>query len=290
MSSTDLIAINVKLKADLEAQKKENLKNEKLIALYESNQIFQRNVYDDKKSDADFWKKEWTTSDKKVKTLEGQLDVAAAMHKYSSQEKDYLVKYIVFSAERKDIFLDENHPLKNLVKGEKPTAWGKLDTQTIKIIMDELASNARFTLNIFDKVMPLLKARDAEKKARDAEKKARDAEKKARDAAQKEAQKRGPPGSADMTDDLSTPPKRNKTKGRGATAQGEVEADTTQVEVETTAQGEVEADTTQGEADTTAQGEVEADTTQGEADTTQVEVETTAQGEADGADIGDSTL
>ena len=242
MSSTDLIAINVKLKADLEAQKKENLKNEKLIALYESNQIFQRNVYDDKKSDADFWKKEWTTSDKKVKTLEGQLDVAAAMHKYSSQEKDYLVKYIVFSAERKDIFLDENHPLKNLVKGEKPTAWGKLDTQTIKIIMDELASNARFTLNIFDKVMPLLKARDAEKKARD--------------AAQKEAQKRGPPGSADMTDDLSTPPKRNKTKGRGATAQGEVEADTTQ----------------------------------GEADTTQVEVETTAQGEADGADIGDSTL
>jgi hypothetical protein len=162
---------NVQLQTQLDAQMQVNASQIEMIALYKKNEtradtaaVHQHNVYNDKKSDADYWN-EWTESEKKVKNLESQLAVAAAMHKYSSPDKDYLVKYIVWSAERNDIFVDKNHPLNNLAKGEKATAWAKLDTQTIKIIIDELASNARFTLNIFDKWMPKWKARIAAQKA-----------------------------------------------------------------------------------------------------------------------------
>jgi hypothetical protein len=189
---------NVQLQTQLDAQMQVNASQIEMIALYKKNEtradtaaVHQHNVYNDKKSDADYWKTEWTESEKKVKNLESQLAVAAAMHKYSSPDKDYLVKYIVWSAERNDIFVDKNHPLNNLAKGEKATAWAKLDTQTIKIIIDELASNARFTLNIFDKWMPKWKARDAAQKARI--------------AAQKASMKRGLPVSAHSSPDPKKP-------------------------------------------------------------------------------------
>lgn len=174
-SNTDQQLQVVQLQAQLDAQIQVNASQTEMIALYKKNEtradadaLHQHNVYNDKKSEHDYWKTECIEKEKEVKTLESKLAVATAMHKYSQSDKDYMVRYIVWSAERKDIFLDEDHPLNNLAKGDKATAWAKLDTRTIKIIIDELASNDRFSLNIFDRWMPKMRARDAMQKARNA--------------------------------------------------------------------------------------------------------------------------
>lgn len=204
MSSTtdqQLVVQNNQLQAELTAaighmqEKDERIKEmkEAMKEIIVNNKELRAGVQDDRndKNKARDGESKWMAKaealqkdlkDEKDKK-EKQMDVATAIALLEKQEKDYMVKFVVFSANR-NVF-EEDDPLTDIFKGRKARGWSSLDTSIVKFIIEALASpNERFTLLMYHKYMAKVKAEDDARRA---------------------AIKRGLPGSAHCSPDPKKP-------------------------------------------------------------------------------------
>jgi hypothetical protein len=174
IADQQLVLKNVQLQAQLDAKVEIISKNEELIAVYKKIEtradaaaVEQHQVYMDKKSEADKYMINCNKLETEVASLKQQMEVATQIALLTPLEKDYLVKFVTYAADR-NIFT-ENDPLSDLFKGRKARKWSTLDTSTIKVIIEALASEdaskEKFNLVIYHKFTTKVKAQDEHRKA-----------------------------------------------------------------------------------------------------------------------------
>ena len=208
IADQQLVLKNFQLQAQLDAQIQVNKKNEEMIAVYKKNEAraegnisdlrigaeHERGVLDGALADREYYRTKCNKKETEVESLEQrlekQMEVATEIALLTPQEKDYLVKFVMFAVE-KSIF-QEDDPLTDIFKGRKARGWSTLDTSIIKLIIKALAFKDKFNLVIYHKFATKLKIQEDQRKA---------------------AAKRGLPVSAHSSPNPKKSPKMSKTDG-----------------------------------------------------------------------------